>query len=134
MNAGKRGTDLSPTCHKTDSDEKHPGQCSSTIAAHHSKGDEKSWARQCLENLNDNNIKVKYIITDSDSKAAEAAKDMHREDYKYSEMPVHMKDTRHLGGGQRKNTTFSVNMSPKGRRAQKTNMQNRFADDMRTRS
>ena len=128
-------TDLSPTCHKPDSNGKHPGHCSLTIAAHHSIGDEKSWARQCLEDLNDNNIKVKYITTDSDSKAAEAAKDMHRED-KYSEMPVHLKDTRHLGGSQRrliKKTTFSVNMFPVRTRAQKTKMQNRFADDMRTR-
>ena len=135
VNAGKLGTDLSPTCHKPDSDGKHPGHCSSTIAAHHSIGDEKSWARQCLEDLNDNNIKVKYITTDSDSKAAEAAKDMHRED-KYSEMPVHLKDTRHLGGSQRrliKKTTFSVNMFPERTVAQKTKMQNRFADDMRTR-
>ena len=93
----------------------------------------KSHGRVNVWKLNDNNITVKYIITDSNSKAAEAAKDMHRED-KYSEMPVHMKDTRHLGGGQRKNTTSSVNMSPKGRRAQRTKMQNRFADDMRTRS
>ena len=60
---------------------------------------------------------------------------MYRAD-KYSEKAVHLKDTCHLGGIQRrfiKNTTFSNNMFPERTQAQKTKMQNRFADDMRTR-
>lgn len=77
---------------------RHTGHCSANIQQHHSIGDEFSWAKQCMEDLHENRIQVKHVTTDCDSRAAQSAQYMY--EGKFIQNPVHMKDTRHLGGAQ----------------------------------
>ena len=110
-------------------------QCSANISSHQSIGDELTWAKQCLQDLDDKNVKVKYITTDCDSRAADAAQQMY-EEARYTERPTQLKDTRHLGGSQRrmvKNAVFSAGMFPGKTKKIREQMQCRFAHDVRSR-
>ena len=54
----------------------HQG-CSATIPQQHSIGDESTWSWECFGQLQKQGVNVKYITTDSDSRAAKSATLMH---------------------------------------------------------
>ena len=117
---------------KKNSGDRKCDQCSANISSHQSIGDERTWAKQCLQDLDDKNVKVKNITTDCDSRAADAAQQMY-EEARYTERPTQLKDTRHLGGSQRrmvKNVVFSAGMFPGKTKKIREEMQCRFAHDV----
>ena len=79
--------------------------------AQQSIGDEYRWATDCVEELLEDNITVKYFTTDCDSRANAAAGDCYKRRQKEHSPPHHLKDTQHVGRGQRRKiikTTFTV--------------------------
>ena len=110
----------------------HPGHCSANISADKIIGDEYQWAAECLEDLSADNINVKYITTDSDSRASTAGIQLHKEG-KLKIAPVSLKDTRHLSEAQRRalrNAAFTSDMFPGSNKAEKDHMKFRFAHDI----
>ena len=106
-----------------------------SIASHHSIGDERTWAKQCLQDPDDKDVKVKYITTDCDSMAADAAQQMYEES-RYTERPTQLKDTRHLESSQHrmvKNAVFSAGLFPGKTKKIREQMQCTFAHDVRSR-
>ena len=57
------------------SDQSHSGTCTASIPAHQSIGDEYRWSTNCVEDLLEDDIKIKYFTTDCDSRASIAAGD-----------------------------------------------------------
>ena len=93
--------------------ENHEGECTATITAQQSIGNEYHWATDCLEELLEDNITVKYFTTDCDSRADAAAGDCYKRHQKEHSPPRHLKDTQHVGHGWKIiNTTFSHAMFP----------------------
>ena len=95
--------------------ENHEEECTATITAQQSIGDEYRCATDCVEELLEDNITVKYFKTDCDSRANAAAGDCYKRHQKEHSPPRHLKDTQHVGRGQRRkiiNTTFSHAMFP----------------------
>ena len=87
----------------------------------------------CVEELLEDNITVKYFTTDCDSRANAAAGDCYKRHQKEHSPPRHLKDTQHVGRGQRRkiiNTTFSHAMFPGRLAAQRAKSKQRFADDV----
>ena len=87
----------------------------------------------CVEELLEDNITVKYFTTDCDSRANAAAGDCYKHHQKEHSPPRHLKDTQHVGRGQRRkiiNTTFSHAMFPGRLAAQRAKSKQRFADDV----
>ena len=83
--------------------------------AQQSIGDEYRWATDCVEELLEDNITVKYFTTNCDSRANAAAGDCYKRLQKEHSPPRHLKDTQHVGRGQRRKiikTTFSHAMFP----------------------
>ena len=113
--------------------ENHEAECTATITAQQSIGDEYRWATDCVEELLEDNITVKYFTTDCDSRANAAADDCYKCHQKEHSPPRHLKDTQHVGRGQRRkiiSTTFSHAMFPGRLAAQRAKSKQRFADDV----
>ena len=111
----------------------HEGICTATIPAEQSIGDEYRWASNCVEDLLKDDLRIKYFTTDCDSPANAAAGDCYRRAQIEHSPPCHLKDTQHLGRGQRRkiiNTPFSRNMFPGRLSADRTKSKVRFADDV----
>ena len=108
--------------------ENHVGECTATITAQQSIGDEYRWATDCVEELLEDNITVKYFTTDCDSCANTAAGDCYKHYQKEHSPPRHLKDTQQ----RRKiiNTTFSHAMFPGRLAAQRAKSKQWFADDV----
>ena len=108
--------------------ENHVGECTATITAQQSIGDEYRWATDCVEELLEDNITVKYFTTDCDSHANAASGDCYKRHQKKHSPPCHLKDTQQ----RRKiiNTTFSHAMFPGRLAAQHAKSKQRFADDV----
>ena len=51
-------------------------KCSATIPMEYSTGDEREWAKACLLDLKDVHLQVKYITTDPDTSAYNAAEEI----------------------------------------------------------
>ena len=120
---------------ETGIDESRPVLLTTTLPKDGSIRDEKSWTKHCLEDLKEKDINIKYLTTDSDSRAADASTEMF-DAGKLKERAFHLKDTRHLGAGQRrlvKNKQFSKHMFPGRTKAIRTKLQARFADDVLSR-
>lgn len=125
--AGKSGTDRH--CPNP-----HPGYCSATIAQEQSIGDEYQWATECVKDLLNDGITVKYYTSDCDSRASAAAADLYLQEGVSTESPpIHLKDPQHLARGQRRKvitTKFSARMFPGRTAVDRSKMKTRFADDL----
>ncbi|XP_063419337.1 uncharacterized protein LOC134702198 [Mytilus trossulus] len=75
--------------------------CSATIPFEKSIGDEKTWAKELLQELKESNdMEVEYLTTDPDSGAYQAATDLHDEGVTKTK-PTHQLDTRHISKNHR---------------------------------
>ena len=95
------------------SDQSHSGTCTASIPAHQSIGDEYRWSTNCVEDLLEDDIKIKYFTTDCDSRASIAAGDCYTRHGIQHDRPEHLKDIQHLGRALRRkilNTTFTTHM------------------------
>lgn len=113
----------------------HSGSCSANIAAHKSIGDEYQYASDLIEDLLGDDIKIKYFTTDSDSRASKAANEVYKK-YGIDLTTIPLKDTQHLGRGQRSkiiSTNFTSDMFEGRRTADKSKAKTRFADDVTVR-
>ena len=115
------------------SDQSHSGTCTASIPAHQSIGDEYRWSTNCVEDLLEDDIKIKYFTTDCDSPASIAAGDCYTRHGIQHDRPEHLKDIQHLGRALRRkilNTTFTTHMFPGRLSADRTRAKTRFADDV----
>ncbi|CAG2207354.1 unnamed protein product [Mytilus edulis] len=109
--------------------------CSSTLTFLKSIGDEYSWAKEALTDLNADEIEAKHFTTDPDSSAFKAAEDLYHENITQTE-PEHFLDTRHLADNHRKNIKKNpqiLNMMPGRTKKEKENLQNNFSLDLSAR-
>ncbi|CAC5371640.1 unnamed protein product [Mytilus coruscus] len=115
--------------HLRPSDEHHQclgKDCSATIPFEKSIGDEKTWAKELLQELKESNdMEVEYLTTDPDSGAYQAATDLHETGITKTK-PTHQLDTRHIS---KKNSRLSEIL--KGNTAKlRTQIQNKLAIDL----
>ena len=76
-------------------------ECSANIPLVKSIGDEYSWAKECLLDLKNDGIEVDYVVTDPDSSAYKAAKDLFSDNITKTK-PEHFIDTQQLSENFRK--------------------------------
>lgn len=107
--------------------------CTATIPFQQNIGDEKSWAKEILEDLkNTNEIEVRNITTDPDSGAYQAAQELYDEGITETS-PTHQLDTRHVSKNHRLFIKKNKNLSTilKGKTVKvRTQMQNKLAIDL----
>jgi len=107
-------------------------ECSANIPMVKSIGDEYSWAKECLLDLKKDGIEVDYVVTDPDSSAYKAAKDLFKENVTKTE-PEHFIDTRHLSENFRKGLKKEknlLNIMPARTQLQRQKLLNTFATDL----
>lgn len=76
--------------------------CTATIPFEKSIGDEKSWAKEVLQDLkSSNDLEVQFITTDPDSGAYLAAQELYDEGITETQ-PFHQLDTRHVSKNHRR--------------------------------
>lgn len=95
-------------------------------------GDEYSWAKECLLDLKKDGIEVDYVVTDPDSSAYKAAKDLFKENVTKTE-PEHFIDTRHLSENFRKGLKKEknlLNIMAARTQLQRQKLLNTFATDL----
>ena len=76
-------------------------KCSVTIPMEQNIGNERQWAKSCLQSLKEDQLQVQYITTDPDTSAFKAAEYLHLANMT-SFAPVHQTDTLHLSQNHRK--------------------------------
>lgn len=114
----------------------HSGHCSATTAYENNIGDEYSWAKQCFKNIDENGLVVKYVTTDADSRAANAALDVFEDSLTKDKACHHLHDTRHFSASQKRNTNkfnFSQAMFQVQTKSAKEHQLRLFSDDLSSR-
>ena len=118
-----RKSDTSVTCPN------HAGHCSANLGANASIANEREMATECMKQINDDGLKVKYFTSDGDSKAAAGIKDADN-----FGVPVEcLRDTRHLVETHRKlikSKKFSQECFPGRTKKLREDAQKRFALDL----
>jgi hypothetical protein len=76
-------------------------ECSATLKFSSPIGNEKELAKECVRELNSDNLAVTSLTTDADSAAYQAVKELHREG-ELETCPESFLDTRHLSASQRR--------------------------------
>ena len=105
--------------------------CSATIPMEHTIGDERERAKACFLDLSEDQLQVKYIITDPDTSSYKAAEDLYSTKVS-SVQPVHQIGTRHLSENHRKyikRKASLINIMPGVTKAYRIKKLNRFATD-----
>lgn len=108
------------------------GACSATACIETNIGDEQNWAKMSFEDLLTDNLEVSVLTTDPDTKAYQAAMDLH-ENKQCKTCPEHQIDTRHLSQNHRKrikNNVHVLNMMPGLTRTYRLYLRNRFSADI----
>lgn len=106
--------------------------CSTTACMETNIGDEEKWAEMSLKDLQNDGLEVKYITTDPDTKAYQAAEKLYKKGVTKTK-PEHQIDTRHLSENHRKQIKKSNNvlkMMPGPTKAHRMYLRNRFATDL----
>lgn len=118
---------------------KHEGTCgeeSSTCTANikmtDTIGNEKRWATECLKDLKEDELEVRFITTDPDTAAYKATESFYQQGHSQTE-PENLIDTRHLSENVRKklkNDVQLIDMMPAGTKAEQEKLCARFAIDL----
>ena len=112
--------------------DKKSGQCTATASMETNIGDEQKWADMCFRDLLLDDLEVKYLTTDGDTKAFQAAKELYEKKLTKT-VPEHLLDTRHLSETHRKqlkNSQNVLNMMPGRTKAVRLALRNKFAVDI----
>ena len=111
-------------------DQSHSGTCTASIPANQSIGDGYRWSTNCVEDLLEDDIKIKFFTTDCDSRASIAAGDCYTRHGIQHDRPEHLKD---IGRALRRNilnTTITTHMFPGRLSVDRTRAKTIFADDV----
>ena len=108
------------------------GQCTATASMETNIGDEQKWADMCFRDLLLDDLEIKYLTTDGDTKAFQAAAELHAKKLTKT-VPEHLFDTRHLSENHRKqlkNSQNVLNMMPARTKIARSALRNKFANDI----
>ena len=117
--------------HRGDCGEHNPS-CPVTLDMNKTIGNEKEWARECMEQLKEDNLEVHRITTDPDTSAFRATEDFYQAGSSKTK-PEHYLDTRHLSENVRKqikNDPKVIAIMPGSTKAEREKMGGRFSLDM----
>ena len=106
--------------------------CTANIKMTDTIGNEKRWASECLKDLKNDGLEVRFITTDPDTAAYKAAESFYQEGQSETE-PQHLIDSRHLSENFRKkfkNDSQLVAMMPAVTKAEREKIFARFAIDL----
>lgn len=108
------------------------GPCTATTPMESSIGNEEKYAKKCFESLLSDNIEVKYLTTDPDTKSFKAVQSLYTEK-KSSTEPCHLIDTRHFSQNHRKfigSKNFVLEMMPGETVKKREKLRRSFATDL----